>query len=91
MFDATQTVCFVGLLGELCTLIFKECTVSDLYHAYIRNGPRFDRLRGPLRRFAISNVLQDGPHTNDNIAAAVDRLMVSVRERVHNVLVSAHG
>ena len=87
-FDCYQKSCpLAGLLGELSNLLFRDLSLLDLYDAYQGQGQRLNRLRGPLRRFARSNILQDGSPSDENLTAAVDRLISSVRGQLERTVV----
>ncbi|XP_067943866.1 large proline-rich protein BAG6-like [Watersipora subatra] len=75
-----------GVFGELCSLLFREITLSDLHLLVMGHGQRLDRLREPLRRFARFNVLQDGQPTEENMLAAVRRLGLSARDHIRDAL-----
>lgn len=47
-----------------------------------------NRLREPLRDFVRQNILQNQPATEENIEAAVNRVLRSLQPDLHNVCVS---
>lgn len=71
----SPTSAAAGIIHSLFEIISRHLTFADLQRLYDGDPNCLDRLRSPLSAFVRSQVLNDGPTSNENVSAAVDRLV----------------
>ena len=70
---------FTGLLTDTYNVVAQNFTFPDFMAVFYGQSEPLCRLRTPLQDFIRTRVLNNTPATEENIAAAVERLIVEMR------------
>ena len=78
----------VGLLTDIFNCVARTLTFSDFMAVFYGRPASLQRLRGPLQNLIRNQVLQGQPMNEENLDAAVQRIITSMQADIDSACVS---
>lgn len=85
---SSENVQSEGLLSDLIACLAPHITFMDMFNLVLGQSAPLRKLRQPLQNFVRDSLLEQRPTTEENIATAVDAVLVVLQQDLREVSVS---